>query len=317
MRYLLALVAAFLPAIGARVLDASVSALSAPAPAAQVLASGANNTIPMPPQGIYPFIIGCPIFQLTPTVLGPPSQTWNMTFSEIDSSKFVPGMIGLGQAQYSTTKNGTGTSGASVTVWFVGTGISILGSAGFFDVFDWRIDGGDATNPVGSNSGNQDVGFGWAAEVAWARGLDWGLHNATVVVQTTEKGVVLREVMIQTGIQGAFLTDTPSDKQRLTLAAVDGTGPSTSVAVTGKWEPFTPDEGDTPFPPSGYTVLRTNATGSLRYVLPKNTTYVEVWGSTGYQFSTYSVTLYPPPPFNPPVLNFSASTAYYVPYYML
>lgn len=125
-----------------------------------------------------------------------------MTFSEISSSKFVPGMIGLGQAQYTTTMNGTGTSSATVTVWFVGTGISILGSAGFFDVFDWRIDGGDASNPVGSNAGNQDVGFGWAAEVAWARGLDWGLHNATLVVQTTYQQVVLREVMIQTGIQG-------------------------------------------------------------------------------------------------------------------
>lgn len=53
MRFVLATVAALLPAIAARVLDTSGSALSAPAPAAQVLASGGDNTIPMPPQGIY------------------------------------------------------------------------------------------------------------------------------------------------------------------------------------------------------------------------------------------------------------------------
>lgn len=71
------------------------------------------------------------------------------------------------------------------------------------------------------------------------------------------------------------------------------------------------------FPSSGYTVLRTNATASLQYVLPKRTSYVEVWGSTGWGFANYTVTLTPSPPFNPPVITYSANTAYYVPAYIL
>lgn len=55
----------------------------------------------------------------------------------------------------------------------------------------------------------------------------------------------------------------------------------------------------------------------MSYKVPKNTSYIEVWGSTGWNFSNYSVTLTPPPPFNPPVFNYSASTPYYVSAYTL
>lgn len=199
MRCLLAAVAAFLPAIGAHVLAAASSALSTPPRPASFSKS---NGIPMPPQGIYPFSVNTPLVQMSPTGLGPPSQVWNMTYTNISSLDFYPGMIGLGQAQYTTTLDSSSAIGAaSVTFQFVGTGVSFLGSAGFFDVLDWRVDGVSSL-PVGSNGLNPDMGFGLSAEVAWARNLEWGLHNCTLIVQNTYQEVMLREVIIQTGIQG-------------------------------------------------------------------------------------------------------------------
>ncbi|WOO84376.1 uncharacterized protein LOC62_06G007899 [Vanrija pseudolonga] len=296
----------------------AVSVSSSLEPPAKILAAQTNG-IPMPPQGIYVFGINSPHIQLTPTVLGPPSQTWNMSYSNISAASFVPGMISLGQASYVTSLQGTG--GATLTFQFVGTGVSLLGSAGFFDVFDWRVDG-VPYNPDGSASSNQNAGFGWEAEVAWVRDLPWGLHTCTFVVQTTYDKVVLYEVMVLTGIEGAVLTDSPTDTLRQIEPAVDGVrSPSTHFNTTGRWEVYTPNEGDAvsrqAFPSSGYTVLRTNVTASLHYVLPKRTAYVEVWESTGWGFANYTVTLTPSPPLNPPVITYSANTAYYVPAYIL
>lgn len=52
-------------------------------------------------------------------------------------------------------------------------------------------------------------------------------------------------------------------------------------------------------------------------MVPKRVAYVEVWGSTGWGFDNYTVTVTPTPPFNPPVITYSAETAYYVPGYIL
>ncbi|KAL1406813.1 hypothetical protein Q8F55_006222 [Vanrija albida] len=313
MRYLAAAL------LCARALAAAVVGDTSLAPASANLAAQAPG-IRMPPQTLYVFGINSPVIQLSPTALGPAAATWNMTYSNISSAAFAPGMIGLGQAAYTTTL--AGTAGATVSFQFVGTGVSLLGSAGFFDVLDWRVDG-IAHNPTGSAGENQNAGFGWEAEVAWARDLAWGLHQCTLVVQTTYERVVLMEVMVLTGIEGATLTDSPTDTIRQITPAVDGTGSANAALnATGKWAVHTPDEGDiltrAAFPESGYTVLRTNTSGAtLRYTLPPRTAYVEVWGSTGWQFANYTVTLTPPPPFNPPVLTYVANTAFYVPAYIL
>lgn len=155
-----------------------------------------NSSLPMPTQGVYVFGINSPVIQRSPTAMGPPDQTWNMTYSNISSSTFVPGMLGLGQASYVTT-----LSGASVTFQFVGTGISLLGSVGFFDTLNWVVDG-VTLNQLGSTSPDQNVGYGWESEVAWARDLEWGLHTATLAANAIYEKLVLREIMIQTGIQG-------------------------------------------------------------------------------------------------------------------
>lgn len=185
--------------VGHAVLASSSTPSASSSPAPPAILAAQTNGIPMPPQGIYVLGINSPLIQLTPTVLGPPSTTWNMSYSNISSTTFVPGMISLGQASYVTSLQGT--NGATLTFQFVGTGVSLLGSAGFFDVLDWRVDG-VAFNPDGSSGSNQNAGFGWEAEVAWVRDLTWGLHTCTLVVQTTYDKVVLYEVMVLTGIEG-------------------------------------------------------------------------------------------------------------------
>ncbi|WOO84375.1 uncharacterized protein LOC62_06G007898 [Vanrija pseudolonga] len=315
MRLVAAAVAALLvPCAGVL---ASPVAVTDAAPLSPFLASSAQtNTIPMPPQGIYMIGVTSPLVQLGPTGLGSPAQTWNMSFTNVTNDKFVPGMIGLGQASFITSLQGS--AGATVHMQFVGTGLSLLGSAGLFDALDWRVDG----VPYNPESGTTNWGFAWAAEVAWARNLPYGLHNVSMVVTTTYDKIMISEAMVITGIQGATLTDSSTDPLRQITPAVDGTGsPNKLFQTTGQWDVYSPNEGDVvtrqAFPWAGYTVLRTNNSASFNFVLPKRTSYVEVWGSTGWGFANYTVTITPSPPFNPPVITYSAQTAYYVPVYIL
>lgn len=152
----------------------------------------------MPPQVMYPFAINSPLIQLSPLQLGPPSQTWNLSYSNISSSTFVPGMYGLGQASYTTTLQGH--TGARFDFQFVGTGVSVLGSAGYYDSLLWGVD--DVAFNPGGNAANQDMGVGGQSELAWARNLEWGLHHCTLIVSMTNDKVVLSGVIVMTGIQG-------------------------------------------------------------------------------------------------------------------
>lgn len=190
MRYLLR-AAAFLPLISAQTSSTSStkSASAAVSAPPQQLAS----PIPMPPQRMYPLGIDSPLLQLSPVVMGPPSQGWNLSYSNVSQSTFVPGTVGVGWAIFETSL--AGSSGASLNFQFVGTGISLLGSVGIFDELDWRVDG------VPSND-SPDFAYGYQSEVAWARNLPWGLHNCSLRVKTTYDKVVLTEAIVMTGIEG-------------------------------------------------------------------------------------------------------------------
>lgn len=199
MRFPVAAAAALL--VPAAVVQASAAAPAPPPagaapPSSPFLATQQTNTLPTPPQGIYMIGVTSPLVQLSPAGLGSPAQTWNMSFTNITNDKFVPGMIGLGQASFVTSLQGT--AGASVHMQFVGTGLSLLGSAGLFDALDWRVDG----IPYNPESGAINMGFAWAAEVAWVRNLPYGLHNVSMGVKQTYDKVTISEAMITTGIQG-------------------------------------------------------------------------------------------------------------------
>ncbi|WOO84381.1 uncharacterized protein LOC62_06G007904 [Vanrija pseudolonga] len=304
MRYLLRAVA-LLPVISAQTTN-SKSASSASS--ATVSAPPQASTIPMPPQRVYPLGIDSPLLQLNPVVIGPPSQGWNLSYSNISNSHFVPGMTGIGWASFETTL--AGSSGASLSFQFVGTGVSLLGYVGLFDELDWRVDG------VQSND-TPDFAYGYQSEVAWARNLPWGLHNCSLRVTSTDDKVVLTEAIVMTGIEGAALVSSSADPLRKGPSTLNASEINQGAQVTINWALYTPNEGDSimqaAYPPGGYTVLTTNSTGAIQYTLPKNTAFAEVWGSAGYGFGNYSVTITPPPPFNPPVIKYSANNAYYMP----
>lgn len=58
-----------------------------------------------------------------PSKVGPPDQTWNITYTESNSSSWLPGAVGEGISTHYTT-----FTGASLSFGFKGTGVYILGS---------------------------------------------------------------------------------------------------------------------------------------------------------------------------------------------
>lgn len=92
----------------------------------------------------------------SPSKSGLPSETWNVTYSQSNSSAWIPGAVGNGDSTHYTT-----FIGASISFGFRGTGIYISGSAGTSG--DVRISIGDQE----ANYGDGGEGF-----VGWKSGLE-------------------------------------------------------------------------------------------------------------------------------------------------
>lgn len=66
-----------------------------------------------------------PTIFYTPSKTGPPSETWNLTYSGTNDSSWTPGAVGTGDSSHSTS-----FVGASLSFGFKGVAVYILGTEG-------------------------------------------------------------------------------------------------------------------------------------------------------------------------------------------
>lgn len=151
--------------------------------------AASSSVVPMPQQALYGIAANSPTLQFTPRNIGPASAGWNMTSSGLVPSTFYPNAIFVGNVAYTTTLN---SSTSSVHVNFVGTAISVLGSSDNSDNVAITCDNDQSKGRDSSNS--------WQGELAWVRGLPWGLHSCDINVQMTFGQVVITELLVLTGI---------------------------------------------------------------------------------------------------------------------
>ncbi|WOO84371.1 uncharacterized protein LOC62_06G007895 [Vanrija pseudolonga] len=307
--------------------------------------------IPVPQQAIYTLPVSSPVVRFSPRNLGTPDIAWSLTFPASLNSNSTSGPLGLGEAACSTS---LGNRSANIDIQFVGTGISIIGVGGPNDIVVWGCDtsssaastmgltstmfapptlaGGSAVPPsttatpmvmtmngipmtmasVGPNLGTTSLG-----ELAFARNLAWGLHSCSLSVVSTSPQITVLEVLITTGVQG-------TSKNR--VFAVDATGMASSsfMSADGQpWEVYTPQQQPVSEdwlafqPPQGYKVLRSKVKGQfLHFKIPAGTTFFEIYGSIGFGFSDYTLTISPVPPFNPGA-SYTANSPYYAPWQLL
>ncbi|WOO84372.1 uncharacterized protein LOC62_06G007896 [Vanrija pseudolonga] len=186
------------------------------------------------------------------------------------------------------------------------------------------------TTSLNSSAATFHVSFG---ELAWVRGLSWGLHSCDIAVQTTRAQVVVTELLILTGIPDAVLRNGPGGARTKVHAVQPNkmlTADWSSHQANGSpWEvnqpfqgghgestsPFKPEEqGSFPAAPDYYYVLRTNTSGSsVTYKVPPRTSFIELWGTAGWGFANYTVTFTPTPPFSPPNGPYVPFSPYYSP----
>lgn len=69
--------------------------------------------------------------------------------------------------------------------------------------------------------------------------------------------------------------------------------------------------------PQPYKVLRSKNAVFLHYTVPLRTTFLEVYGSIGSGFGSYTLNFSPDPPFSPPTGSYTANSPYYAPWQLL
>lgn len=149
---------------GAIVLLAALTAAGIPGAAAAAAADAPSSSSFEP----YSFSITdmSPMLVYSPSSSGPADQTWNQSWSQSDWTKYMPeeDMMGDGISAHSTV-----FAGASVTLSFLGTGVSFSGVASGSVAL--IVDGGS------DSPSDLDVSNATLASVS---GLDYAWHNATL-----------------------------------------------------------------------------------------------------------------------------------------
>jgi hypothetical protein len=120
-----------------------------------------------------PVLVWTPTPQISDTDKGYPAKAWNVTYNESSWASWTEGNSGKGKSAHTTS-----FVGASVTVSFIGTGVSFYGS----------IDDGHVE--VSADGGGIYPFYDNISPLALVNGLEYGVHSVTLYTRGTPTTLV-------------------------------------------------------------------------------------------------------------------------------
>lgn len=227
-----------------------------------------------------------PMFAYSPSSSGTADQTWNQTWSQTNWSQWMTGqdMMGQGFSSHTTT-----FAGATVSISFLGTGVTFTGDAsGSVSVI---VDGG-SDSPSDVSAVNTTVGQ--------ATGLDYAYHTVTLKLHSGE--LALQSAQIATYIGGSGARAVKQSMASLTEHTDQLWYMSDNITANDKnaWTASTSMCGylaqDNSYCYGAYDRVGTSSPSAwMSFDIPANTAIALLYGTVGYGYGDYSITVQPTP----------------------